>query len=225
MRLRITSSVTNIISRLVILLIACGIAGCGPSQTTGRTTPNSQMLVDVQSIVAEQLGLRTADVNPELTFAGIGADDLDLVEITMEVEDRFGIMISDDALMRAAGIRDTDSMCANLTIQKFATVAESAPKQPQDKAQPVTDDGTLRESQVGTFDELTKRPNPEGLVLVFVPSFEELIQLQQQHLGRELDDTEIETLRQKAAVIALRQEMAEKLKQQKSDRDTANTKE
>lgn len=52
------------------------------------------MLADIQLVVAEQLDLRANDVNPEQTFASVGADDLDLVEITMEVEDRFGIAIA-----------------------------------------------------------------------------------------------------------------------------------
>jgi acyl carrier protein len=213
-------------TRLGILLIACVIAGCGPSQRAPETkAPHSPMLVNVQSIVGGLLGLKSADINPELTFAGVGADDLDLVEITMEVEDRFGIVISDDALASATGIRDTDSLCDHLTIRMFAKVAEAATKQPHDKPSLVADDGTLRESQVGAFGDLSKLPNPHGLVLVFVPSFEELTQIQEQLVGRELDDPEIESLRQKAAVIALPQEMAEKLKQQKSERDAANKKE
>jgi acyl carrier protein len=215
-------SVTNVMARLGLLLIACVVAGCGPSRAPDATALHSQMLIDVQSIVAEQLGLKAADVNPELTFAGVGADDLDLVEITMEVGDRFGIAINDDALVSAAGTRDADSLCDHLTIRKFATVAEAAPKQPQEQSSEVADDGTLRESQVGPFGELSKLPNPNGVVLIFIPSFEELILLQEQRLGRELDDGEIDALRETAAVIALPREMAEKLKQQKSEQDASH---
>ena len=103
-------------------------------------------------------------------------------------------------------------------------MAEAAPKQPQEKPSPVADDGILRESQVGAFGDLSKLPNPIGLVLVFNPSIEELTQIQEQRLGRVLDDAQIEALRQKAAVIALPQEMAEKLKQQKSARDASHNK-
>jgi acyl carrier protein len=182
------------------------------------------MLVDIQTVISEQLGLKAADVRPELTFASVGADDLDLVEITMEIEERFGIMISDDALVSAAGTSDANALCDHLTIRTFATVAEQAPKQPQQKPSSVAKDGTLHESQVGAFGELTKLPNPNGLVLVFIPGFDELTQIQEQRLGRTLDDAEIEALRQKAAVIALPQEMAQKLKQQKSERDASHEK-
>ncbi len=208
--------------RFALLLIACVVAGCGPSGGPEATTPDSPMLVNIQSIIAEQLGLKAADVNPELTFAAVGADDLDLVEITMEVEERFDIAIRDDALVHAAGKQDAHTLCDHLTIRKFATVAEKAPKQPQQRQLSIVDDDILRESQVGAFGELSQLPNPHGLVLVFVPNFEDLAQIQEHRLGRELDDAETKALRQKAAVIALPQEMAAKLKQQKSGRDASH---
>lgn len=212
-------------TRLRLLLIACVVAGCSSSRGPEATTHDLPMLVNIRSIIADQLGLKAADVNPELTFAAVGADDLDLVEITMEVEDRFGITISDDALVNAAGARDANSLCDFLTIKTFATVAEKAPNQSQQKQSPVADDGSLRESQVGTFGELSKLPNPNELVLIFIPSFEELTQIQEQRLGRKINEAEIEALRQKAAVIALPQEMAAKLRQQKTERDTSHEKE
>jgi acyl carrier protein len=208
-------------TRLNLLLIACVVAGCGTSQAPEGTTPDSPMLGNIQSIISEQLGLKADDVNPQQTFAAVGADDLDLVEITMEVEDRFGIAISDDALVNAAGATDANSLCDHLTIKTFASVAEKSPKQPQNQPSLLADDGTLRESQVGAFGELSQLPNPNGLVLVFIPSFEELTVMHEQRLGRKLDDADIATLRQKAAVIALPQEMAEKLEQQKLERNTS----
>jgi acyl carrier protein len=213
-------SVIKTMPRHYLLLIACVVVGCGPSRAPNAATPDSPMLLDIRSIIAEQVDLKAADINPELTFAAIGADDLDLVEITMEVEDRFGIGISDDALVNAARTADANSLCDHLTIRSFAAVAEKAPKQPSRPPSPVADDGTLRESQVGAFGELSKLSNRNGLVLVFIPSFEELTQIQEQRLGRDLDDADIDALRQKAAVIALPQEMAAELKHQKAARDT-----
>ena len=180
------------------------------------------MLLDIQAIVAKQLNKNAADVRPELTFAAIGADDLDLVEITMTVEDTFGILIRDDALATAAGRTDASALCTHLTIREFATVAESSPKQPPPATQIETvDDGTLRESQVGTYGQLAQLLNPNGLVLVFIPSLEELTTYSEQRLGRKMDDQKLDTLRQSAAVIALPSEMAEKLKHEKSDRELA----
>lgn len=110
--------------RLALLLIACVVVGCGRSRGPETTTPDSPMLVNIQSIIAEQLGLKAADMNPALTFAAVGADDLDLVEITMQVEERFDIAISDDALVNAARTQDANSLCDHLTIRTFATIAK-----------------------------------------------------------------------------------------------------
>ena len=205
-------------TRRALLLIAGIAAGCGAASDRDASTPEPSTLVEIQSIVADQLGLRTENVSPDLTFGAIGADDLDLVEITMDVEDKFGIAIHDDALVDAAGAKDANSLCDLLTIRTFASVAEKAPKQAEHQKVHASDDGTLRESQVGLFEELSQLPNPDGHVLVFIPSVEELTELQEQRLGRKLDGSEIEVLRQKAVVIALPRKIADKVKQRKPER-------
>lgn len=48
-------------------------------------------------IVAEQLGVSKAEVKPESSFVqDLGADSLDVVELTMAVEDEFDIAIADE---------------------------------------------------------------------------------------------------------------------------------
>jgi acyl carrier protein len=202
--------------RTVLVIIACFQAGCNPAREPETKAIPSQMLLDLQSIIAKQLGKNAADVNPDLTFAALGADELDLVEITMEVEDTFGIGIRIESLATASGISGAETLCSRLTVRAFATVAESSPKQSLRAAQSKTaDSGTLQESQVGKFSELSQLPNPNGLVLVFIPRLEELIKISEQRLGRKMDVDEIETLRQNAAVIALPPQMAEKLNRDK----------
>lgn len=179
------------------------------------------MLPDIQSIIARQLDKPVSEIDPDQTFAAIGADDLDLVEITMEVEDTFGIAIRHDSLVDAANAAGANTLCNQLTVRTFAAVAEESPKQPAPKTDSeLQDDGILRESQVGTFGDLSELPNPEGFVLVFIPSLEELTRLQEQRLGRKLDDKEVDTLRRDAAVIALPQEMADQLKRRNSQRNS-----
>ena len=50
-----------------------------------------------KEVLAEQLGVDESEVTPEASFQeDLDADSLDLVELIMELEDQFGIKISDD---------------------------------------------------------------------------------------------------------------------------------
>ena len=51
----------------------------------------------VKEVLTEQLGVDENDVTEEASFQeDLDADSLDLVELIMELEDQFGIKISDD---------------------------------------------------------------------------------------------------------------------------------
>jgi acyl carrier protein len=51
----------------------------------------------VKSVLSEQLGVDENEVNEEASFQeDLDADSLDLVELIMELEDQFGIKISDE---------------------------------------------------------------------------------------------------------------------------------
>src|SRR3954453_2988 len=51
----------------------------------------------VKEVLTEQLGIDEAEINDEASFQeDLDADSLDLVELIMELEDQFGIKISDE---------------------------------------------------------------------------------------------------------------------------------
>jgi acyl carrier protein len=51
----------------------------------------------VKEVLTEQLGVEEGDITEEASFQeDLDADSLDLVELIMELEDQFGIKISDD---------------------------------------------------------------------------------------------------------------------------------
>ena len=58
---------------------------------------NQEIFEKVQEIVAELLDIETDEIKPESKFqADLGADSLDLVELIMEFEEKFGGEISDE---------------------------------------------------------------------------------------------------------------------------------
>ncbi len=61
----------------------------------------------VIEIIMEQLDVTKEECVPEASFIDdLGADSLDLVELIMEMEENFGIQISDEELEKIRTIQD-----------------------------------------------------------------------------------------------------------------------
>jgi acyl carrier protein len=59
----------------------------------------------VKTVLVEQLGVEEADVSDAASFQDdLDADSLDLVELIMELEDQFGIKISDEDAQKLATV-------------------------------------------------------------------------------------------------------------------------
>lgn len=214
---------------LPLVLLAASLASCdpkpppptGPPPTPSATpalsdpTPTSPLSA-VQAIVARQLGLRQEDIKPDSTFAALGADDLDVVEIVMATEEALDITIPDEALGPIKAPPGTPPLPARLTVGGFVTTVSQAPK--AKFSSPKLDephDGTLRHAQIGPYQDLSQLPNPRGYELVFVPELSTLETAAAQKLGQKLTEPERVALKNKAIVMAMPPADAAKFKEQR----------
>ncbi|ENZ01612.1 acyl carrier protein [Clostridium thermobutyricum] len=50
---------------------------------------------EIREVVCEQLGVEENEVTMETTFEDLGADSLDLFQVVIELEEKFGIQLED----------------------------------------------------------------------------------------------------------------------------------
>lgn len=60
----------------------------------------------LRAIICEQLELDEQDVTAESSFYDMGADDIDMVDIAMSIEDEFSIEITEETLERFETVGD-----------------------------------------------------------------------------------------------------------------------
>ncbi|EMI46149.1 Phosphopantetheine-binding domain protein [Rhodopirellula sp. SWK7] len=176
------------------------------------------MLEKITGVIASHLNKPTHKISPDLTFAELGADDLDLVEITMDVEDQLNLVIRDEALVAKTGSASANDLCRRLTVRGFVDVASKAP-QPEsaNTLHPdAPESGVLRNMQVGFYGQVSALPNPDALELVFIPNFDDVRRFKEEEEGRSLTKSEVDDLRSSSVVTALPPEMAAKMRQRNS---------
>jgi acyl carrier protein len=60
----------------------------------------------IRQIIADQLGVESADIEPGATFADLGADSLDQTELVLALEDTFDMEIPDADAEKMATVQD-----------------------------------------------------------------------------------------------------------------------
>lgn len=169
-------------------------------------------------IVAEQLGKKPAEIRPDSTFASLGADDLDFIEIVMATEEELDVALDENRISAAAGVKDPAKVGANLTISKFAALADNTPKykRPENNE---PNDGGLKAGQFGTYGEISRLPNPRGHKIVFVPPLEGFIAAAEKSAGRKFTEAEVTEVKANASVIVMPPEDAAAFEKQRLKRD------
>ncbi len=68
---------------------------------------NQPLVDEIITIIAEQLGVDEKEVTPEKLFIDhLNADSLDLTELVMSLEEKFGIEISDEQAEKLKSVQD-----------------------------------------------------------------------------------------------------------------------
>ncbi len=197
---------------VVLLVTATGCRDARPPQDAGA------VLTRVRQITAKHLGIHVDEVKPTSTFRSLGADALDIVEITMETEDQLGIAIRDEDLDAVAGTANLDTLPDRLTVKAFAEVAARSEKAKPVPAGEPRDPKVLNKHDVGSYSELSKKPNPHGFVLVpFLPP-PVLLKMAEHDAGRELTAEEAEVVKQNAVVTAFPPDQAEAIMRKRRER-------
>jgi acyl carrier protein len=74
----------------------------------------------VHEILVEQLGVQKTQLTPDARLQGdLGADSLDVVEISMAVEDRFNVSLPDESVENVSTVGDLQELLAGV-LQKQA---------------------------------------------------------------------------------------------------------
>jgi acyl carrier protein len=114
---------------LMVSLIAA--SGCKDRENTSQApatnrTGRSTTEAEVCGVVADVLGVKAEEVSPDMTFAELHADELDVVEIIMELEDKYETAISDEALEREAGGSQLADLTKTLKVSSLIKLVTEA---------------------------------------------------------------------------------------------------
>nr|WP_276205298.1 acyl carrier protein [Helicobacter pylori] len=70
-------------------------------------TNDTNLFETIRAVIAEQLNIDASQVTPEAKFVkDLGVDSLDVVELIMALEERFGIEISDEQAEKIVNVGD-----------------------------------------------------------------------------------------------------------------------
>lgn len=64
------------------------------------------MFEKIRAIICDYFELSEDEVTPGTTFADIGADSLDMVDLAMSIEDDFRVEVTDEALEKFTSVED-----------------------------------------------------------------------------------------------------------------------
>lgn len=79
----------------------------------------TEILKTFESILVETFGVPAGDVHADATFESLGLDSLDVVELTLVIEEQLGVKIEDEEL---EDVRTVGDAAAKVSEKQSATV-------------------------------------------------------------------------------------------------------
>lgn len=67
---------------------------------------SEELLTTFTDLLSSDFGVDAAEVTPEATFEALGLDSLDIVELTLALEDRTGVKLGDEDLEQVRTVGD-----------------------------------------------------------------------------------------------------------------------
>lgn len=152
----------------------------------------------VKQIIVEQLGVDESEVTPDASFLeDLGADSLDAVELTMVLEEEFGIEIPDEVAETLVRVRDVVEHIESQISRRDEGDLAAEPSAGWEEA------GPLEERYSKSERELWKRnKNKAGTFSDFRPIYEALIpKIRDVALAQELNEWQYESKLERAEEI------------------------
>jgi acyl carrier protein len=197
--------------RIALLSLLATLAGCDKPQQDSQHKAMNPELESVIKITAKQLNIPGDHISAQSTFASLGADDLDLVEIVMTAEEARKVSISDDLLTRIAGISKTEELVHHLTVVGFSqALSEAEPQSP-----------TKHEGEVATglYSELVLKPLPQGHTYLFIPSLAAILKNREDKKGEALTEAEVLDTRDRAPAMVVPNDVIRKMEESRQYQD------
>lgn len=200
------------VGRIRAALVFCVLtAGCDTEHPSApvQVTQTSSTLDAVCEITSELMGVERFKLTSETSLADLGADELDFVELIMEIEDRFGVTISDQAAEGLMGTNNWQQGMKNVTIAKLASlVDDERQRSPSGNTQPSRATANARQS-VGPSENIMADSSPNQ-VKVFLNPLVMLLAGAEKQKGSPLTREEVLDIRENAAFVMMSPEQAQR---------------
>jgi acyl carrier protein len=119
---------TGLILSIALISTGCGHDPTPPPPAAVRRPFKEQAGVEnaITRVLAEQFNKKPEEIRTTTSLHDLGADELDLVEITMQLEETFDVTIADESLEKAGRSSGMEATLKGLTVQKLAELVAEA---------------------------------------------------------------------------------------------------